>query len=66
MCKIINCVIDLLLDILFAGKTCSEKEKNNTIVSDIVDRIDSGEIEDDDLEMIMTAIGLFGVFKITF
>lgn len=66
MCKIINCVIELLLDILFAGKTCSKKEKKTTIISDIVNKIDSGEIEDGDLEMIVTAIGLFGFFKITF
>lgn len=66
MCKIINCVIELLLDNLFSGKTCSKKEKKNPIVSDIVNKIDSGDIENGDLEMIMTAIGLFGFFKITF
>lgn len=31
-----------------------------------MNKIDSGEIEDGDLAMIVTAIGLFGFFKITF
>nr|XP_022289927.1 uncharacterized protein LOC111101643 isoform X2 [Crassostrea virginica] len=33
------------------------KRKKPTIVGEIIDRIESGEIEDADLEMIMTAIG---------
>lgn len=34
-----------------------QKGKKKPIVSDIVNKIDSGDIENGDLEMIMTAIG---------